>query len=360
MTRNHFLALLLGVSLSVISILIIFFIVCFIFYRRKQSSTNSDQYGVESPNHNKQGFSPETEELVTFHGGEDLTICDILDAPGEVIGKSSYGTLYKASLQRSGKIRVLRFLRPVCTVRSDSKEFNGVIETIGFVRHENLVPLLGFYAGNRGEKLMVHPFFGSGNLSDFIRSGDDESIKWINILTIAIGISKALDYLHTGMQKPIVHGNLKSKNVLLNSTFEPRVSDFGMHLLLNTTAGQEILDVSAVEGYKAPELIKMKEVSKESDVYSLGVIMLEVVSGKKPINPSGDDEFYLPDVVRNAVLDQKLSDLYRPEILGSNGNLSEECVLKYIQLAMSCCSPSPSLRPNMKQVLKKLEEIRKC
>lgn len=192
--------------------------------------------------------------------------------------------------------------------------------------------------------------------------GDEESKKWINILSITIGISKALDHLHTGMQRPIVHGNLKSKNILLSLSFEPRVSDFGLHLLLNQSAGQEILDVSAAEGYKAPELIKMKEVSKESDVYSLGVIMLELVSGKEPINenPTGDDEFYLPDFMRNAVLDHRLSNLYRPEILKSDDNLSEECVLKYFQLAMSCCSPSPSLRPNIKQVLRKLEEIGKC
>ncbi|CAH8312694.1 unnamed protein product [Eruca vesicaria subsp. sativa] len=164
MIRNHFLTLLLGVSISAFVILL-FFIFC---TRRKRSSTESDEHDIESS-----GFSSETEELVTFHGGEDLTICDILDAPGEVIGKSSYGTLYKASLQRSGKVRVLRFLRPVCTVRCDDKEFNDVIETLGFVRHENLVPLLGFYGGNRGEKLMVHPFFSSGNLSDFIRKSGE-------------------------------------------------------------------------------------------------------------------------------------------------------------------------------------------
>ncbi|CAG7878994.1 unnamed protein product [Brassica rapa] len=312
--------------------------------RRQQSSTEPDQYDVESLDHkvhNKHVSSSETEELVTFQGGEDLTICDILDAPGEVIGKSSYGTLYKASLQRSGKVRVLRFLRPVCTVRCDAKEYSDVIETLGFVRHENLVPLLGFYGGNRGEKLMVHPFFSSGNLSDFIKSGGDESIKWSNILSITTGISEALDHLHTGTQKPIVHGNLKSKNVFLNSNFEPRISDYGLHLLLNQTAGQEILDVSAAEGYKAPELVKMKEASKESDVYSLGVIMLELVSSKEAIN-KGDDH-----------------KLYRPEILASNGceDQSEEGLLKYFQLAISCCSPSPSLRPNTKQVLSKLQDI---
>nr|VDD34391.1 unnamed protein product [Brassica oleracea] len=357
MTRSHFLTLLLGVSISALAILLLF-IFC---TRRKHSSTESEQHDVES-----HGFSSEAEKLVTFRGGEDLTICDILDAPGEVIGKSSYGTLYKASLQRSGKVRVLRFLRPVCTVRSDAKEFSGVIETLGLVRHENLVPLLGFYGGNRGEKLMVHPFFSSGNLSDFTaKSCSTLLVKWLETFAVSmmlISLLHSLDYLHNRMQKPIVHGNLKSKNVLLNSSFEPRVSDYGLHLLLNLTAGQEILDVSAAGGYKAPELIKVKEVSKESDVYSLGVIMLELVTGKEPINkdPTGDDEFYLPDFVRNAVIDHKLSDLYRPEILKSSGDMSEERVLKYFQLALSCCSPSPSLRPNIKQVLRKLEDIKKC
>uniref|UniRef100_A0A1J3I4P9 Putative kinase-like protein TMKL1 n=1 Tax=Noccaea caerulescens TaxID=107243 RepID=A0A1J3I4P9_NOCCA len=367
MRKTHLLKLILAVSLPTtfligIAAIIVIFIVC---RRGTTTETVESQHDVESPNE-RQDFSDvgsETEEeLVIFDGGEDLTICDILEAPGEVIGKSSYGTLYKASLQRSGKVRVLRFLRPLCAVSSDSKEFDGVIKSLGVARHDNLVPLLGFYVGNRGEKLMVHPFFSSGNLSEFIRCGDVESHKWSNILGITIGIAKALDHLHTGMQKPIVHGNLKSKNVLLDPSFRPRVSDFGLHLLLNLAAGQEILEASAAEGYKAPELIKMKEVSKESDVYSFGVIMLELVSGKEPINehPTGDDEFYLPDFMRNAVLDHRLSDLYRPEILRSDRSLSEECVLKYSQLAMSCCSPSPSLRPNMKQVLRKLEDIRKC
>ncbi|CAH2043996.1 unnamed protein product [Thlaspi arvense] len=149
--------------------------------KRTTTETSEAHYDVESPCE-KQEFSDigsETEEeLIIFDGGEDFTICDILEAPGEVIGKSSYGTLYKASLQRSGKVRVLRFLRPTCAVSSDSKEFDGVIESLGFVRHDNLVPLLGFYVGMRGEKLMVHPFFGSGNLSEKCgKAGKDERNK---------------------------------------------------------------------------------------------------------------------------------------------------------------------------------------
>ncbi|KAJ0248812.1 Protein kinase domain-containing protein [Hirschfeldia incana] len=358
--RTHLLKLILTVSLPTTFFIGISILVILILCRRRTTTESNDlQNDVESP-HEKQDFSgseteedEEEEELVIFEGGEDLTICDILEAPGEVIGKSSYGTLYKASLQRSGRVRVLRFLRPLCAVRSNPEEFDGVIESLGLVRHDNLVPLLGFYVGNRGEKLMIHPFFGSGNLSEFIRCGDVESHKWSNVLSITTGIAKALDHLHTGMPKPIVHGNLKSKNVLLDQSFRPRVSDFGLHLLLNLAAGQEMLEASAGEGYKAPELIKMKEVSKESDVYSFGVIMLELVSSKLPTNKSSTSSVLLDN--------EKLLDLCRAEILGRCGeeDVTKEYVVEYIELAMSCCSLSPSLRPSFKKVLRKLEEMKK-
>lgn len=108
-----------------------------------------------------------TEDLVIFEGGENLSAIEILDAPGEVIGKSSYGTLYKANLVNLRCVTLLRFLRPTCTLRMN--EVIPAIELLGSIRHPNLVPLVAFYAGSRGEKLMVHPFYSGGNLSQFIR-----------------------------------------------------------------------------------------------------------------------------------------------------------------------------------------------
>lgn len=107
------------------------------------------------------------EELIRFEGAEDLSVHDILEAPGEVIGKSSYGTLYRASLLTANSLALLRFLRPACTLRT--KEVLPIIELLGSLRHPNLVPLCAFYAGPRGEKLMVHPFYRLGNLAQLIR-----------------------------------------------------------------------------------------------------------------------------------------------------------------------------------------------
>lgn len=178
------------------------------------------------------------------------------------------------------------------------------------------------------------------------------------IYKISTGIARALDYLHKGLQKPLIHGNLKSKNIYLGHDYQPHVSDFGIHQLLNPTVAQEMLEGSAAEGYKAPELMKMKDTSEQADIYSLGVIFLELLSGKEPVI---DQDLYLPGSMRAAVLDHRLSDLYHPDILlgESNGQtpVTEENILKFFQLAMSCCSPSPSLRPDSTQILKKLEEL---
>lgn len=304
----------------------------------------------------------EPEDLINFCGGENLTINDILEAPGEVIGKSSYGTLYKASLLNSDLVTLLRFLRPACAGRM--KEVMPVIQLLGSVRHPNLVPLYAFYTGMKGEKLLVHPFYNCVTLAHFIRDGSGDSHKWANIYRISIGITKGLVHLHTGLQKPIVHGNLKSKNILLGRNYQPFISDFGLHLLLNPTAAQEMLETSAAQGYKAPELIKMKDAGEETDIYSLGVILLEMLTGKEPINvnPSSGRDFYLPNSMRKAVLDHRVRDLFHPEILVGQTDqnpVTEERVLNFFQLAMACCSPSPSLRPDINQVLKKIEEIGK-
>lgn len=355
----------LKLVLALSSTAFLFILVFFIFCYRKRTTRNDHLGDIESKEQkHEEDDESQVEDFISFSGGEDLSICDILDAPGEVIGKSNYGTLYKALLQRSNMVRLLRFLRPVCALKVE--EFVDVVQLLGCIRHPNLVPLLGFYAGPRGEKLLVHPFYRHGNLAQLIRDVNGESHRWTVIYRISIGMARGLDHLHTGLQKPIVHGNLKSKNILLDRNYQPYISDFGLFLLLNPTSGQEVLEASAAEGYKAPELIKMRDAGEETDIYSLGVIFLELLSGKEPINekPTHDEDFYLPNFMRNALLDHRISDMYHPDILPRNSNdqgnpVTEESILKFFQLAIACCSPSPSLRPNSRQVLLKLEEIGK-
>lgn len=153
------LILVLGITSATLLVIVAIFGFCYL-----QKSSKHEIKDIESFEEKHQEVK---EDLIIFEGGEDLTICDILDAPGEVIGKSNYGTLYKALLQRSKKVRLLRFLRPLCT--TSGEELDEMILFLGRLKHPNLVPLLGFYTGPRGEKLLVHPFYRHGNLTQFIR-----------------------------------------------------------------------------------------------------------------------------------------------------------------------------------------------
>ncbi|KAJ0906333.1 putative protein kinase RLK-Pelle-LRR-III family [Helianthus annuus] len=333
MEKRHMIILIVTLCSSFV-LLVILFLIC--MCRRKGSETNGS-WDKEANNEFKESGVEEEEEVgemkgdfIKFEGGEDLTCFDILDAPGEVIGKSSYGTLYRANLLGDSSVLLLRFLRPACC---------------------------------SCEKLLVHPFYRRGNLAQFIRDENGDSHKWEIIYRISTGIVRGLAHLHTSLQRPIIHGNLKSKNILLGRNYHPFVSDFGLHLLLNSAASQEMLEDTAAEGYKAPELTKMKESSTETDIYNLGVILLELVTGKEPINgkASPDQDLYLPTAIRNAMLDHRMSDLYHPDVLkddnGASSRVNEDIIIKFAQLALACCSPSPSLRPDIKQICKKLEEI---
>lgn len=164
MEHKYKLTLIIGLSsLSFLTILLVTICCCCCSRRKPEKDVTRD---LESSFECKE-VEKDTEDLIKFYGGEDLTVQEILDAPGEVIGKSSYGTLYRASLVNSDSATLLRFLRPTCTLRV--KEVVNVVELIGSVRHPNLVPLVAFYAGCRGEKLMVHPFYEAGNLAQFVK-----------------------------------------------------------------------------------------------------------------------------------------------------------------------------------------------
>ncbi|XP_071929766.1 putative kinase-like protein TMKL1 [Coffea arabica] len=359
MEHKYMLALIIGLSL--LGAAAILFLMIYCCWKKPEQNVPKDlEAGFEFK---EREAGTDREYLIRFQGAEDLSVYDILEAPGEVIGKSSYGTLYRANLLRTNSLALLRFLRPTCTLRM--KEVVPIVELLGSLRHPNLVPLCAFYAGSRGEKLLVHPFYQWGTLAQLIRDGNGEAHRWPIIYRLSLGIANGLNYLHNDLEMPIIHGNIKSRNILLDRHCQPYLSDFGLHLLLNPTAGQQMLDASAAEGYKAPELIKMKDVNEESDVYGFGVILLELLTGKEPIdnNPTPDQDFHLPNAIRTAILDDQITELYHPDIILNESSdqrvVTKDRILVLFQLAMACCSPSPSLRPDVKQILSKLEEIGK-
>ncbi|KAG6489738.1 hypothetical protein ZIOFF_051015 [Zingiber officinale] len=352
--HGHGLQLLMAFACAFLGLLL-FYVFCFYFRRRaapKGRSLEDAASGAEAE-----------EALIRFAGGEDLTARDILDAPGEVVAKSSHATLYRAVLRRGDTPALLRFVQPDSAARTE--DVLPAVRRLGAVRrHPNLVPLTAMYLGPRGEKLLVHPFYAAGNLAQFIREGVSEAHSWIIIFKLSCGIARGLDHLHNGHSKPVIHGNLKSNNVLLDVGLQPRLSDFSLHTIMNTATAQAMLDASAAQGYTAPELSKISDSSPATDIYSFGVVLLEMITRKDPLdNKFLQKDLHLPSSLRILVLEHKLSDVFSSKLQKESvhqNSTNEEGLLMLFQLAMACCSPSPNLRPDIKVVIKRLEDIVHC
>ncbi|XP_042412414.1 putative kinase-like protein TMKL1 isoform X2 [Zingiber officinale] len=314
--HGHGLQLLMAFACAFLGLLL-FYVFCFYFRRRaapKGRSLEDAASGAEAE-----------EALIRFAGGEDLTARDILDAPGEVVAKSSHATLYRAVLRRGDTPALLRFVQPDSAARTE--DVLPAVRRLGAVRrHPNLVPLTAMYLGPRGEKLLVHPFYAAGNLAQFIREGVSEAHSWIIIFKLSCGIARGLDHLHNG----------------------------------HATA-QAMLDASAAQGYTAPELSKISDSSPATDIYSFGVVLLEMITRKDPLdNKFLQKDLHLPSSLRILVLEHKLSDVFSSKLQKESvhqNSTNEEGLLMLFQLAMACCSPSPNLRPDIKVVIKRLEDI---
>lgn len=294
---------------------------------------------------------------MVFEGGEHLTVEDVLDATGQVLGKTSYGTVYKAKLGQGGTI-ALRLLREgTC---KDRKELLPVIKDLGRLRHENIVPLRAFYEGTR-EKLLVYDYQKKGNLADLLHDArrGRPSLSWARRHKIVLGAARGLAHLHTGLETPIIHGNLKSKNVLVDENYVAHLTDYSLDRLMIPSSAAQMMNAAALEGYKAPELQKMKRTNTKTDIYSFGILLLEILIGKKPgKNESTGEIVDLPTIVKIAVLEESTLELFDVDILRGLRSPVDDGLLRALQVAMGCCAPSPSVRPDIKAVIQQLEEIR--
>ncbi|KAB2003683.1 hypothetical protein ES319_D11G148400v1 [Gossypium barbadense] len=327
---------------------------------RKRSSNGDSEEELEEGEGDENGVGGVVSEskLILFQGGEHLTLEDVLNATGQVMEKTNYGTVYKAKLADGGNI-ALRLLREgSCKDRSSCLP---VIKQLGKVRHENLVPLRAFYQGKRGEKLLIYDYLPNRSLHDFLhesRSGKPV-LNWARRHKIALGIAKGLAHLHTGLEMPITHGNVRSKNVLVDDFFVARLTEYGLDKLMIPAVADEMVALAKTEGYKAPELQSMKKCNTRTDVYAFGILLLEILIGKKPgKNARSNDVGDLPSIVKAAVLEETTMEVFDVEVLKGIRSPMEDGLVQALKLAMGCCAPVASVRPTMDEVVKQLEDNR--
>ncbi|KAG4953258.1 hypothetical protein JHK87_038852 [Glycine soja] len=290
-------------------------------------------------------------KLVHFDGPLTFTADDLLCATAEIMGKSTYGTVYKATLEDGSQAAVKR-LREKIT--KGQREFESEVSVIGRIRHPNLLALRAYYLGPKGEKLLVFDYMPNGSLASFLHSrGPETAIDWPTRMKIAQGMAHGLLYLHS--RENIIHGNLTSSNVLLDENVNAKIADFGLSRLMTTAANSNVIATAGALGYRAPELSKLKKANTKTDVYSLGVILLELLTGKPPGEAMNGVD--LPQWVASIVKEEWTNEVFDVELMRDASTYGDE-MLNTLKLALHCVDPSPSARPEVQQVLQQLEEIR--
>ncbi|KAL7135443.1 hypothetical protein ABFS83_11G096600 [Erythranthe nasuta] len=277
----------------------------------------------------------------------EFTLEDLLRAWTAVLGKGTFRTAYKAALD-AGLSVVVKRLRDV---NMAEMEFRAKMDEIGIMDHQNLVPLKAYYY-NRHEKFLVYDYFPMGSLFALLHGNKGETktpLNWETRASIALGAAQGISYLHSHGPS-ISHGNIKSSNILLTEKYEPRVTDF---LLAHLARPGSASGPSWVEGYRALEVTDPQRVSQKADVYSFGVLVLEMLTGKSPV--VGEDGFDLPIWVRSVVKDEWTSEVFDAELLRYQN--VEEDMVRLLQIGVDCTEYYPDKRPSMAEVATKIEEL---
>ncbi|KAG8059254.1 hypothetical protein GUJ93_ZPchr0002g23996 [Zizania palustris] len=230
------------------------------------------------------------------------------------------------------------------------KEFETELETVGSIKHRNLVSLQGYSLSPSGN-LLFYDYMENGSLWDVLHasSSKKQKLDWEARLLIALGAAQGLAYLHHDCNPRIIHRDVKSKNILLDKDYEAHLADFGIAKSLCASKTHTSTYVMGTIGYIDPEYARTSRLNEKSDVYSYGIVLLELLTGKKPV----DDECNLHHLILSKVADNTVMEMVDPDIADTCKDLGE--VKKVFQLALLCSKRQPSDRPTMHEVVRVLD-----
>jgi Leucine-rich repeat (LRR) protein len=290
-----------------------------------------------------------------------LTFAHLLEATNgfsadSLIGSGGFGEVYKAQLKDGCVVAIKKLIH--VTGQGD-REFMAEMETIGKIKHRNLVPLLG-YCKIGEERLLVYEYMKWGSLESVLHDrskGGCSRLDWAARKKIAIGSARGLAFLHHSCIPHIIHRDMKSSNVLLDENFEARVSDFGMARLVNALDTHlSVSTLAGTPGYVPPEYYQSFRCTSKGDVYSYGVILLELLSGKKPIDSAefGDDN-NLVGWAKQLYREKRSNGILDPELMTQKSGEAE--LYQYLRIAFECLDDRPFRRPTMIQVMAMFKEL---
>ncbi|KAJ0888680.1 putative receptor protein-tyrosine kinase RLK-Pelle-LRR-VII-3 family [Helianthus annuus] len=298
-------------------------------------------------------------KLVMFNN--KITLAETLEATRQfdeenVLSRTRFGLIFKACYN-DGMVLSIRRLQSGLL---DENMFKKEAELLGKVRHRNLTVLRGYYAGPPDLRLLVYDYMPNGNLATLLQEAshqDGHVLNWPMRHLIALGIARGLAFLHS---TTMVHGDVKPQNVLFDADFEAHVSEFGLTPLATSRSPEAATSSSGsvgTLGYVSPEAILTGEVTKESDVYSFGIVLLELLTGKKPVMFTQDED--IVKWVKRQLQRGQVSELLEPGLLELDPESSEwEEFLLGVKVGLLCTAPDPQDRPMMGDIVFMLEGCR--
>ncbi|KAJ0976594.1 hypothetical protein J5N97_012068 [Dioscorea zingiberensis] len=323
-----------GVLVPVVSVLIsIILVLIFIFFKYRAL-----RYRFIRPREELMEIAP---RFFSFH-----ELCEATKDFKEELGKGAFGTVFKGTL--FGKTVAVKRLEKVA--EEGEREFRTEMKVIGRAHHRNLLRLLGF-CNEGSNRLLVYEFMSNGSLADLIFStADQNKPDWKERLRIALDVARGIHYLHEDCETHIIHCDIKPQNILMDDNWTARISDFGLAKLLMPTQTRTFTGVRGTRGYLAPEWHKNVPITVKTDVYSFGIVLLEILCCRKNMELEVDaDEIILSDWVYSCYLAGELEKL----TLDEDVDMME--FERVVKVGLWCIQTDPTLRPSMKNVIIMLE-----
>ncbi|KAJ6956596.1 hypothetical protein NC652_007617 [Populus alba x Populus x berolinensis] len=290
-----------------------------------------------------------------------FTSSDILACLKEsnVIGMGATGTVYKAEVPRSNTVVAVKKLwRSGADIETgSSSDFVGEVNLLGKLRHRNIVRLLGFLH-NDSDMMILYEYMQNGSLGEVLhgKQAGRLLVDWVSRYNIALGVAQGLAYLHHDCRPPVIHRDIKSNNILLDTDLEARIADFGLARMM-IRKNETVSMVAGSYGYIAPEYGYTLKVDEKIDIYSYGVVLLELLTGKRPLDPEFGESVDIVEWIRRKIRDNRSLEEALDQNVGNCKHVQEEMLL-VLRIALLCTAKLPKDRPSMRDVITMLGEAK--